>query len=267
MSEVQVLLATMGRQDFSIAETMNIRCPAVIANQCGRDGLETMESPWGTWKMVSSSTRGVGVNRNIALFAADGDILLFADDDVVYNDDMPERVAEAFRARPDADMIFFGLDIIREGKLSEKRHFEKKRRRLWNAMRFGACTIAIRREAVERCNLSFHRLFGGGCMYSAGEDSLFIRSCFRSGLRVYSHDYVLGTCCKDTSSWFVGYNEKYFYDKGALVRCLFPRAHYLMAPYFAFRFKRQTDVPKMRRLKLILAGIKGCAHSQPYRDI
>ena len=81
-------------------------------------------------------------------------------------------------------------------------------------MRFGACRMAVRRQALVDNNITFSQCFGGGCEFSSGEDSLFLKSCFDAGLKVYSHSYVLGTCCKDSSTWFVGHNEKYFYDKG-----------------------------------------------------
>lgn len=264
MDKLQVLVATMHQQDFSIAEKMNLRCSAVIANQADREEIRSEDGPFGPLKMITTKTRGVGLNRNIALLAADAEILLFADDDVVYNDDMPESVTQAFRDIPDADVIIFSMDILRNGQITEHRHLQKKRRRLWNSLRFGTYTIAIRREALLQKNITFHQCFGGGCMYSAGEDTLFIRACFREKLHVYSHSYVLGTCCKDTSSWFTGYNEKYFFDKGVLVRHLFPRAPYLMVPYFAIRFKRRTEVPVLRRLKLMYAGARRGKKMLPY---
>ena len=42
--------------------------------------------------MITTETRGVGINRNLALTYAKGEICLFADDDVTYNDDVEERV-------------------------------------------------------------------------------------------------------------------------------------------------------------------------------
>ena len=41
--ELEVLVATMNREDFSLVEEMNLRRDAVIANQCGRWGGETLE--------------------------------------------------------------------------------------------------------------------------------------------------------------------------------------------------------------------------------
>ncbi len=265
MSRLQVLLATMDQQDLSIAERMNITCDAVIADQTDHDAVQVQHTPTGTWKMICTPTRGVGLNRNIALLAAEGELLLFSDDDVVYNDGMAQAVEAAFDENPKADVLIFGMDMVKDGVVTERRHLKKKRLHLWNALRYGTYTVAIRRSAVLRGGLSFHQCFGGGCMYSAGEDSLFIRSCFQRGLKVYSHDYVLGTCCKDNSSWFTAYDEKYFYDKGVLVRYLFPRNWWGMGLYFGIRFKRKTDVGMLRRIRLIYTGIRGGKTLQPYR--
>lgn len=264
MRELQVLLATMNRQDFSVAEQMNISCDAVIANQADTDQITQFQSPAGTWKMITTATRGVGLNRNIGLLAATAEIVLFADDDATYRDDMPERVVAAFRENPDADLIVFGIDYIKDGQVIERRRLKNKRLRVTNAMRYGACTIAARRDALLRHNITFHQKFGGGCPFSAGEDSLFLKTCLDHGLRVYGSTYVLGSCLKDTSSWFTGYHEKYFYDKGVLLRYLFPKVHYLMAPYFAFCFKRKTQISATRRLSLILDGIRGGKKMLPY---
>lgn len=266
MSELQVLVATMHQKDFSLADKMNIRCDAVFANQADSNGFSEHQTGYGRLKMITTASRGVGLNRNIALLAADADILLLADDDVVYNDDMPQAVITAFQENPEAEVIIFGMDIVKNGKTSEKRHLSNKKRHVWDSLRFGTYTIAVRRKAILQYNITFNQLFGGGCMYSAGEDSLFLKACFDAGLKVYSHEYVLGTCCKDTSTWFTGYGEKYFYDKGALVRHLFPKTCYLMAPYFAIRFKRETEVSVRNRLKLVYRGVRGSKTLQPYRE-
>lgn len=261
MEKLQVLVAAMGQKDLSLTETMNIRCGAIIANQADRAEVVCA----GNVKMITTATRGVGRNRNIALEAAEGEYLLFADDDMVYYDGMAQAVEAAFAENPRADVLIFGIDILRGGEISEKRHFSDVRKlHVWNSMRYGCVRIGIRREALLRAGIAFNENFGGGCPFSAGEDSLFLKACFDAGLRVYTHPCVLGTCCKDTSTWFVGYNEKYFYDKGVLVRHLFPKTAYLMAPYFAIRFKRETNVAAGKRLKLVYAGVRGGKNLIPY---
>ena len=262
MKPLQVLVATMHQTDLSIAEKMNIRCDAVIANQADRN--ETVEK--GGLKMITTDTRGVGRNRNIALQASDGEIVLFADDDVVYNDDMPQAVIDAFKNNSQADVLVFGIDITRNGEVIERRHLRNKRLHVWNAMRFGTVRVAARRDKLVRTNVTFNENFGGGCPFSSGEDSLFLKACFDAGLKVHAHEFVLGTCAKDTSTWFVGYNEKYFYDKGVLMRYLFPRCPRLMALYFGIRFKRQTELGVFHRTRLMLAGVRGGKTMTPYSE-
>ena len=101
-------------------------------------------------------------------------------------------------------------------------------------------------------------------MYGAGEDSLFLKSCFDHGLRVYGSNVVLGACAKDISSWFQGCNEKYFYDKGALIGIMFPRLHHVLAVYFSLRFKRETELSVAERLHWMLRGIRGGRSLVPY---
>ena len=262
--KLQVLAVTMHQADLAIAEKMNIRCDAVVANQADREETITQDTPYGRWQLITTATRGVGRNRNIALQAAEGDILLLSDDDVVYRPDMPEQVVKAFAETPDADVMVFGMEMVKNGEVFEIRTEPYHRLHVWNAMKYGTYRLAIRREALERTGITFHESFGGGCPFSAGEDSLFIKSCFDNRLRVYAHPYVLGTCCKDQSSWFVGYNEKYFYDKGVLVRHLFPRTAYLMALYFGGYFRRETSLGLWKRLKWVYAGIRGGKNLTPY---
>lgn len=266
MSQLQVLVATMHQKDTSLVEKMNIHCDAILANQADHNAFLEQKQHWGTVRMITTSSRGVGLNRNIALLASEAEYLLLADDDVVYYDDMTEAVTNAFRENPQADVLIFGLDILRDGKIVERRHLQRRRLYVWNAMRYGTCRIAVRRESILRGNILFHQSFGGGCPFSSGEDSLFLKACFDKGLRVYAHDYVLGTCCKDSSSWFVGHNEKYFYDKGVLMRCLFPRIPYVMALYFGIRFKRQTELSVWTRLCLMMKGVRGGKTMRPYCD-
>lgn len=265
-NKLQVLVATINRADDSLAEKMNICCDAIIANQADRNEIARRETSFGYVLMISTLTRGVGLNRNIALLASDSDILLFADDDVVYNDGMPNEVIRAFADNPNADLIIFGIDIVRDGKVTEKRHLKNKRLHVWNALRYGTYTIAARRNSLLRHNITFNQNFGGGCTFSAGEDSLFIKSCFNNGLKIYSNSYVLGSCCKDSSTWFKGYNEKYFYDKGVLVRYLFPRFAYIFAMYFAVNFKRKTEIGVFRRIKLLYSGVRGGKTLIPYKE-
>lgn len=238
----EVLVTAMGQTDLSLHRRMNLRCDTLIANQCGRWQMEEEFHDFGRVRMISSDTRGVGTNRNLGLAASDAEVVLFADDDIVYYDSDLQGVKDAFQELPDADVILFGIDMTRNGEVFDRRRSPVRRLHLWNALKYGACRMAVRRAALEKHNIRFSTLFGGGCIYGSGEDSLLLRDCFRAGLRVYSHSYVLGACAKDSSSWFTGFHEKFMFDKGAWIACAFPKSKHLIKWYFIWKFARKSDL-------------------------
>ena len=81
-------------------------------------------------------------------------------------------------------------------------------------------------------NLTFSLLFGGGAKYSNGEDSLFLRDCLKAGLKLYATDVVIGKEEAGESTWFFGYNQKFFYDRGVLYHYLYGK----MAKIWGLRF-------------------------------
>ena len=104
MSKLEVLCVTMHQTDFSKITEMNLHTDVFFANQADGYEFSELEFDGHCAKMLTTSTRGVGNNRNIALIHATAEYCLLADDDVVYNDDMEERVVSEFKAHPDADV-------------------------------------------------------------------------------------------------------------------------------------------------------------------
>ena len=266
MKKIQVLVATVGQKDDSIAEKMNLRCDVIVANQADRNEVTERTAENGTIRMITTQTRGVGLNRNIALLAADAEILLFADDDMTYRDNAVQGVYESFQRNPAADMMIFGVDIRKDGQILERRRNKPGRVPLWQTMKYGTYALAVRADALRRANISFHLLFGGGTVYGSGEDTLFIRECFRKGLRVYRSDHVLGERCKDSSTWFRGYDEKFFFDKGALYACAFPWMKYFVAMYFSWRFAKKTDLPVWKIYRTMCSGFRAFVLGKSYDD-
>ena len=259
-SRVEVLVAAMHQTDFSLVEKMNITTDAVIANQSDCNNFSVTETQNGIVKMVSTDTRGVGLKRNIALHHSSGDILVFSDQDVRFDDGMPKNVAQAFEELPNADVILFGARFLKGGKVYHINQPESKRLRIYNALKYGTYAIAIRRSSLLIYNLSFHQLFGGGCIYSHGEDSDFIIRCFTKGLKVYSHKYILCSTSKDTSTWFEGYNEKYYFDTGAIARNSFGIFAIPYMAYMIFRTRKYTSLPMNIKVEHLKAGF--CNYKQ-----
>ena len=266
MNRLEVLVASMHQEDLSLVDKMNIGCSIVIANQHDRNEIIVEQREGRSVKMITTTTRGVGLNRNIALMASTAELLLFADDDVTYYEADLQGVCKAFDELPEADVIMFSVDNSRRGKVYESVHMPIKKLRWWNSMRYPTYVIAIRRSVLLKHNITFNQLFGGGCPYSCGEDSLFIMECFKKHLHVYSHNYVLGVSCKDSSTWFSGYNKKYFHDKGVLFSFLFPKLKWIMIPLFAVRMKirLKPDLSLGEIYRLMRNGVKSAKKCLPY---
>lgn len=212
---VQVLVATVDQTELSLHEKMNLRSDAVICNQCGRNGADNVEYNGFDVKYFHSDGRGVGLNRNNCLLNATGKICIIADDDIRYYDDYAEQIEKAFAEHPSVDFIVFNIDEPQRKKpyVIEKAYWVNYR----NYMRFATFRFAFKRESVEKCGALFNLSFGGGAEYSHGEDTLFLGDCMRRGLKVMALPITLGVMTYERrSTWFKGFDCKYFNDQGAL---------------------------------------------------
>ena len=107
MGKIEVLVTTMFQKDTSKYESMNLQTDAIIANQS--DDCFYIEERKGdsTVKMVTTNTRGVSRNRNMALAYATAEYVMFADDDQVMVDNYEKVIEDEFRKCPNADAIKF----------------------------------------------------------------------------------------------------------------------------------------------------------------
>lgn len=226
----QILVAAMNSDARTLAEKMNISSDAIIINQCDRYDFQSLQHKGNVIDFYSFQERGVGLSRNNALLRADHDISLFSDCDIIFYDDYEKKVCDEFASHPEADLIFFNFDVCDERRTYHTEHFKKVS--WFNCGRYPTFAMAVRTAKIHANNITFSLLFGGGAKYSNGEDSLFIQDCLKKGLKAYASDVTLGREEDTPSTWFHGYNEKFFTDRGVLYSHLYGR----MALPFAYRF-------------------------------
>lgn len=228
--KLQVLVAAVNEEVNSLAEKMNLETDAIIVNQCDYFAYQEYERKGRLIKCLSMAERGVGLNRNTALMRADQEICLFSDEDIVFYPGYEQKVLEAFESNPDADLITFNFKV--DPSRATYYNKEKGRIRWYNYGRYPTYAAAARTEALRRANVSFSLLFGGGARYSNGEDSLFFHDCLKKGLHLYAETAELGEEVYRESTWFKGYNEKFFFDRGVLYHHLYGK----LAKLFSIRF-------------------------------
>ena len=210
----EVLIATMNQTDYSLLDRMGIESNAIVCNQkAPQTSYEVFEHKGHTIRWYNFEEQGVGLNRNNALLRSTSDICLLADDDVTFVKGYQDIILKEFKETPKADVLLFNIyDTIDGGRVvvSKKRRIGRLR-----SGRFGAVRIAFRRLPVIKNRISFSILFGGGALFSAGEDSQFLFDCCSKGLKLYAvKPYILKLNDGVKSSWFKGYNDKFFHDMG-----------------------------------------------------
>ena len=196
----------------------------------------------------------MGRSRNEAILRAAGDICLFSDGDIVYEPGYGAAVEEEFLCNPDADMILFNVTVEEERRTY---HITERRKVHWyNCGRYGAVSFAVRRESLLSSGVTFSLLFGGGAKYGSGEDSLFLKEFMNKGYSVYTAPVTIAREVSEGSTWFQGYNEKFFRDKGVLYRYLYGRMARVMALRFllAHRDRLCREVPLGQAYRWMKAG-------------
>ncbi|MBO4679949.1 MAG: glycosyltransferase family 2 protein [Lachnospiraceae bacterium] len=257
--KLELLISAVNAEPDNLITKMRVASDAVLINQCGREDSAEMQLQDGLVRVLSFAEKGVGKSRNRAIDAAKGDILLFADDDIVYDEAYAGKVIEEFAAHPEADALFFNVEVCAERRTYFNTDY--KRVHIWNGGRYPAYSIAVRKEALINSGVRFSELFGGGAKYSCGEDSLFIRDCLKAGLKMYRTTVCIGREEQrpgGESTWFKGYDEKYFFDRGVLYAYLYGA---LAAPMgLRYVYTKRTvmcrDIPWQKAYKILKKGIK-----------
>ena len=250
---VQVLVSTINPNPKELIEKMNIQTDAIIVCQCKKNGYEEISKNNRIIKIFYFNEKGVGLSRNNCLQRSYADIILFADDDEILVDNYEKIILDGFNKYFKSDMLLFNLK--NNGKLLYKPINKKIRK--YNSQKYGTVSIAVKREKVFAHNIHFSLMFGPGAIYGSGEDSIFIYDCLNAKFNVHSVSDCIATLDDSESTWFNGYNEKYYYDKGALLKKLHNSFAFPFCILYLFRHRKiNSNLSLKNRYSAIISGMK-----------
>lgn len=256
---LQVLITTMNLSSGDkLLHDMNIRSDFLIGNQCQVNKNEEMLFGTHKGEIISRNARGVGKNRNELLSRATADICVLADDDMTFTDLYETTVLNVFSEHKTADVVIFNLDS-EDDFYARKASGKSARVSTFNYMSYGAARIAFRLQPILYHGITFNTMFGGGTPHKCGEDSLFLRDCMRAGLKIITVPISIAHLRNaHESTWFDGYNDKYFFDKGVFLAFAHPRLCRFFAIYLVLKHPEYLSVTRNRKniLKTIMRGIK-----------
>lgn len=256
---VETLVAAVGQETQTLAERMHLETDAIIINQCEENAYQEYTHKGHTIRCYSFRERGVGLSRNNALLRARGDIVVFSDEDIVYEEGYGEKILQAFAERPDVDMLLFNMEVTEERATY---HTTKEHAiHFYNCGRYPTYSFAVRREKLHKANVTFSLLFGGGAKYSNGEDSLFLMDCLRNHLKIVAVPISLGKEEVRPSTWFHGYTEKFFFDRGVLYYHLYGKFRHLWALRFLLAHGKVMcqEIPRKKAYNLMKQGFAEAA--------
>ncbi len=239
---LEVLVASVNKNPRELAEKMHINSKAIIINQCDKNDYEEFYVNNHLIKVYHFNERGVGLSRNNALMRATSDIVLFADEDEVLVDNYEKLIVEEFEKNKNSDMIVFDIDTGNTSR-SINKILKRKRVRKYNCLKYGAVRFAAKLKKIRKNNINFSLLFGGGTLFGSGEDSIFIYDCINNGFKIYTSPIIIANVDMSDSSWFKGYNEKFYFDKGALFYALHKNLCYIfILLYLLKHFKSNSSL-------------------------
>ena len=246
---VEVMLSVMNLKKEDLGK-MNITSKCTIINQCGKEGFEKYKN----FNIYSYNEKGLSRSRNRGLENVKEDIILICDDDVVYDEDYEKKIIKEFENHPQADLIFFNMQSpYRKKKTIKKR----KRLHIYNSLHYASCNIAFRKESIDNKDIKFNTNFGPNAKWGNGSDTIFIRDVLNNKLKIYSSPVNLGTVYHRSSTWFNGYNEKFFFNKGVLFTAINTKFRIIFILQFLLRHREfWKDMGFMNALKCMLKGSK-----------
>jgi len=233
-SGVTVLLSAMDLPDAAILDKLNISGRSVVIDQCDEESESYI--PDRNCLFVKTRERGLSKSRNMAMrkaLALGSEICIFCDNDVLYRDDYEKVIGDAFMRNPDSDIIVFFIErperhepvLKKEGPLDHL-----------HAMKIFSPEIAFRIRRIREKGLRMDELFGAGAKYGMGEENIFLFDAMAAGLKVTYVPLRIAGTIENESTWFKGYNEEFFRNRGA--------GYYRMAPHLFLPLCLQFGVRK-----------------------
>ncbi len=174
--------------------------------------------------------QGLSKSRNFAITHAVGDILIFADDDVIYSPDLISILQSAYE-KENVCFVTFNNQDETGPKLESKMH------NYLSVLKIPSWCISVRRDALDGDQFLFSEDFGIGAEYNCGEENIFLANLVKqkNGLHLDS-ELVMH---QGLSTGFL-FNSSLAKSKGAMCKKIFGYKGWFFL--LAFCFKKISQI-------------------------
>ena len=230
---------------------MNITSDYLIINQNTEGEVNITDD-----RVITKNEKGLSKSRNCVLDNSNSDIILFSDDDVIYNQNYEETIIDAYSAYPEADLICFYVES-KNNKRATKRLKNGKIGYI-NAMKIISAEMSIKKETFKKANIRFDENFGIGAPNNRGEEQILIYEALKKKLNVIFVNKKIGDIAQEESSWLKNYDAKYFNIQGKVYKRLTKKYYMFWILQYVIRkyplYKK--DISLKEALKNMLIGAK-----------
>lgn len=260
--DFELLLSCMNQKDFSIVKRSEIHSDVLIVNQYSQNegipllpDLEIQKIAGFFCRKYNLQEKGVSRSRNFAIRNSRAEICLLADDDEIFCHQYREMVLKSFKKYPYADVLIF--------------HIENRPKRVRNTfhrvyfpeiLKVSSLQIAFRRKKIVEKKILFDEDMGAGTGNGAEEEIKFLLDCLKQKLKIFNVPVTIAAVQENKpSTWFYGYNESFFENRGMTTRYLFGKLFALCyGMYYILTKKKlyQSSISAKQAWKALKRGVK-----------
>ncbi|MFP4951214.1 glycosyltransferase family A protein [Providencia hangzhouensis] len=152
-------------------------------------------------KYIDIKSIGVAKSRNKGIDVSSGDIILFCDDDVIYNKNIYTLITQQYTQNPQTDFITFQYSFLGHTEPAPK--FKKIifSHNYRTILSIGTIEITCRREALLKNKIYFPEDMGAGTKYFLCDEPVFLSNFIKNNLNGISVPKIIGshpvTCSGD----------------------------------------------------------------------
>jgi glycosyltransferase involved in cell wall biosynthesis len=238
---------TSDAQVENLLNNMNIKNNYLIINQTSKNNIEISNS-----NVITKNEKGLSKSRNIAIDSAKEDIVLIADDDVIYNDEYEKIILDSWKKYKEADIICFYVESKNPKRPTKK--IKTGRIRYIKAMRIASFEISFKKDIIKEKNIKFNENFGAGTELNRGEEQIFLYEALKKNLKIIFVNKQIATVKQEESSWFKNFDERFFTIQGKVFKQMSKKFYFWLCLQYAIRkyFLYKNDISFFRALKCML---------------
>lgn len=257
VDDIEILVSTINQKSLAFLfkmfpnETWK-RISILIVNQTRTDQLV---SNYHNIKIINSREIGLSNSRNVALKNASKEILLIADDDIVYKENFIESILEGFNS-VSADVICFQYEIY--GKPAKNYLSRISNDVNWlRLLNTSSVEVALKKELVYN-TFYFDDKFGKNAPFLMGEEIVFLSDLKNNKYKIgYFPQLILSH--NHLTTGFKTPIEQIYYSSGAIFYRIFEKKYLLwilIKLFFDLKQKKVKITDTVRLFKKAIGGKK-----------